>query len=77
MKMKNEREVIDWYRYYRHKRIIKDYFLSSPFLLHVHRFDTLDEKEKFTKSTNSQALARKKIDNLNNAVPLKYIEFIF
>ena len=59
MNVKHEREVIgldstDM------KRIIRNYFLSSPLLLHVHRFDTLDEKDKFTKGMNSQALSRKK-----------------
>lgn len=76
MKMKNEREVIciDTTGI---KRVIRDYFLSSPFLLHMHRFDTLDKKDKFSKGTNSQVLTRKKIDNLNSPVPLKYTEFIF
>lgn len=69
MNVKNEREVIgidsaDI------KRTRRNYFLSSPFLLHVHRFDTLDEKDKFTKGKNSQLLTRKKKkrDNLNSPI---------
>lgn len=42
MNMKNKREFTgtdptDFIR------IIKDYFLPSPFLLHIHKFDTFDE----------------------------------
>lgn len=44
--MKNEREVIGIDNIHI-KMIIRNYFLSSPFLLHVHRFETLDEKDKF------------------------------
>ena len=54
------------------KRAIRDYLLPSPFLLLcVCKSDTLDEKYKSLKGTNSHSSFNKNIYNLNRAVPIK------